>query len=87
MKSKPSKRELDPMRLANALMPRLQDRTAGKGELLFPAVPSLVPHYHQVIVELFARLSRPPVPRLRRRCAVNWSTGLAGAGSSPPSAA
>jgi SAM-dependent methyltransferase len=60
MKPKPSKRELDPMRLANALMPRLQDRTAGKGELLFPAVPSLVPHYHQVIVELFARLSRPP---------------------------
>ena len=39
MKSRASKRELDPMRLANALMPRLQDRTAGKGELLFPPFP------------------------------------------------
>jgi hypothetical protein len=60
MKSKPSKRELNPVQLANALMPRLRDRTAGRGELLFPAVPSLVPHYHQVVVELFGRLSRPP---------------------------
>ncbi len=60
MKSKASKRELDPVRLANALMPRLRDRTAGKGELLFPAVPSLVPHYYQVILDLFTRLSRPP---------------------------
>ena len=57
---KSSKRELNPVQLANALLPRLRDRTAGRGELLFPAVPSLAPHYHQVIVELFGRLSRPP---------------------------
>jgi SAM-dependent methyltransferase len=49
-------RELDPVRLRDAIVARLPHRSAGSGELRWPAVPALIDHYENALLALFAGL-------------------------------
>ena len=49
-------RELDPVRLRDAIVARLPHRSAGAGELRWPAVPALIDHYENALLALFAGL-------------------------------
>jgi SAM-dependent methyltransferase len=62
MKPASSKRELNPVRLRQALLGKLQGRIAAKGEFTFAAVPALVDHIHSTLITLFGALARPPAP-------------------------
>ncbi|HET9960002.1 MAG TPA: class I SAM-dependent methyltransferase [Polyangiaceae bacterium] len=58
MKAKKPSRETNATLLKQAMLRRLPRRIAARGELLLAAVPSLLDHYQQMLLSIFASLGR-----------------------------
>ena len=62
MPAKKPSGEIDPASLRKAMLRRLKRRTSAKGEIVWPAVPSLLDHYARRLVSIFASLGRKFTP-------------------------
>jgi len=58
MKGKKPTRETNATLLRQAMLRRLPRRIAARGEVMFAAVPSLIDHYQQMLLQVFSSLGR-----------------------------
>jgi SAM-dependent methyltransferase len=70
MAAKKAQRETNPAILRQAMLKRLPRRVSGRGQMVVPALPSLLDHYVQNLISTFAALGRvfspPEIAEVRK---------------------